>query len=172
MPDRGEGRDRERRARTPAPSPGGVGLAFRQWPRGARARVRSRGVSVRAPDMCGTLEVTHSGVGRGLAATAFWFWHSFFQSHLGKELPKGTEMWARARVAVWAGVSFVWRALPRRWAARAQQSQYQWGLGPRAFGSASQGWAALLYRYLVQYTVHLVVLSTPGMLYLGAVTGL
>ena len=88
-----------------------------------------------------------------------------------KVLPKGTEMWARARVAVWAGVSFVWRALPRRWAARTQQSQYQWGPGPRAFGSASQSWAAVLYRYLVQYTVHLVVASAPGMLYLGVSNG-
>lgn len=107
MPDRREGRDRERRARTPAPSLGGVGLASGQWPRGARARVRSRGVSVRAPGVCETLEVTRSGVGRALAAAGFWFWYSFFQSHLGKVLPKGTEMWARARVAVWAGVSFV-----------------------------------------------------------------
>lgn len=149
MPDRGEGRDRERRARTPAPYPGGGGLASRQWPRCARARVRARGgLSPRAPGMCGTLEVTGRGAGRALAATSFWFWHSFFEGHLGKVLPKGTEIWARARVAVWAGVSFVWRALPRRWAARAQQSQYQWGPGPRAFGSASQGWAALLYRYL------------------------
>lgn len=97
---------------------------------------------------------------------------SFGATFLGKVLPKGTEMWARARVAVWAGVSFVWSALPRRWVARAQQSQYQWDPGPRAFDSASQGWAALLFRYLVQYTVHLVVASAPGMLYLGAVTGL
>lgn len=92
MPDRGEGRDRERRARTLAPFPGGVGLAFRQWARGARARVGARGVSVRAPGICGTLEVTCSGAGRALAATSFWFGHSFFQGHLGKVLPKGTEM--------------------------------------------------------------------------------
>lgn len=64
MPDRREGRDRERRARTPAPSLGGVGLESGQWPRGARARVRSpRGLSPRArrvrdprghPQRCGS----------------------------------------------------------------------------------------------------------------------
>lgn len=89
MPDRGEGRDRERRARTPAPSPGGVGLASRQWTRGARARVRARGVSVRAPGMCGTLGVTGSGAARPFAATSFWFWHSFFLGHLGKSATQG-----------------------------------------------------------------------------------
>lgn len=92
MPDRREGRAWERRARTPSLFPGSVGLASRQWARGARARVGARGVSVRAPGMCGTLEVTCSGAGRALSATGFWFWHSFFQGHLGKVLPKGTEM--------------------------------------------------------------------------------
>lgn len=90
MPGRGEGRDRERRARTPAPSPGGVGLASGLWPRGARARVGARGISVRAPGMCGTLEVTGTGADRALAAPSFWFWHSFFRGHfLGQSATKG-----------------------------------------------------------------------------------
>lgn len=130
MPVRGEGRDRERRVRTPAPAAGSVRLETWQWPRCARARLGARGVSARAPGVCGTRvqsipEVTGGGVGQAPAAAGFWFWHPLLhRGHLGEVLPRGTEMWARARMAMWAGLSFVSCALPCRWAARVQQSLY------------------------------------------------
>lgn len=150
MPGRGEGRARERRACTPAPAAGSVRLATRQWPRCARARLGARGVPVRAPGVCGTRvqsipEVTGGGAGQAPAAAGFWFWHPLLlRGHLGEVLPRGQKC-GRARVAVWAGVSFVSLALPRRWAARVQQSLYQ---GPR---TSSSGFRVLMSgRPLVQ----------------------
>lgn len=120
--------------------PGSVRLASGQWPRRARARVWEPAGSQFARQACAEprggggqsiLEVTGGGAGQARPCRRrLLVWASPPPSGPlgGKSAIQGDrKCWAsaRARVAVWAGVSFVSRAFPRRWAARAQQSLYR-----------------------------------------------